>query len=145
MPSISRSALVAHSAADMYQLVCDIDSYPAFLPWCASASVDEQSDVHQLATVGIDKRLQGIRFTTRNRLEKDSAIHMGLVTGPFRTLQGVWRFKALDDDACKVELTIEFEFKSRVMGALLGPAFTKICDTMVAAFVRRADEIQSSQ
>lgn len=142
MPSISRSALVSHSASAMYNLVCDIESYPSFLPWCAAASVAEQSDEHQLATVSVDKRMQGVKFTTRNQLEKDEAIHMGLVDGPFRKLVGVWRFKAIADDACKVELSIDFEFKSRILAALLGPAFTKICDTMVAAFVKRADELQ---
>ena len=141
MPSISRSALVTHSAADMYALVRDIESYPRFLPWCADASVAEQSEAHQLASVHMDKRMRGLKFTTRNRLEPDSAIHMGLVDGPFRKLSGVWRFTPLDDKACKVELAIDFEFKSRVLGAVLGGAFSKICDTMVAAFVKRADEL----
>ena len=141
MPSISRSALVTHSAADMYALVRDIESYPRFLPWCADASVAEQSDTHQLASVHMDKRMRSLKFTTRNRLEQDSAIHMGLVDGPFKKLSGVWRFTPLDESACKVELAIDFEFKSRVLGAVLGGAFSKICDTMVAAFVKRADEL----
>jgi len=141
MPSISRSALVTHSAADMYALVRDIESYPRFLPWCDDASVAEQSDTHQLASVHMDKRMRSLKFTTRNRLEQDSAIHMGLVDGPFKKLSGVWRFTPLDESACKVELAIDFEFKSRVLGAVLGGAFSKICDTMVAAFVKRADEL----
>ncbi|MFK7860543.1 MAG: type II toxin-antitoxin system RatA family toxin [Granulosicoccus sp.] len=143
MTSISRSALVLHSAANMYSLVRDIESYPRFLPWCANASVMEQSDTHQLATVSMDKRMKGLAFTTRNRLEADTAIHMGLVDGPFKKLAGVWSFTPIDENACKVELAIDFEFKSRVMAALLGGAFSKICDTMVAAFVKRADEIQA--
>lgn len=140
MPSIARSALVSHSAADMYALVCDIESYPDFLPWCHAASVAEQSQTHQVATVSIDKRMQGVRFTTRNKLEADSAIDMELVDGPFRQLSGFWRFKPIGDAACKVELSIDFEFKSRVLAGLLGPAFSKICDSMVAAFVQRADQ-----
>jgi ribosome-associated toxin RatA of RatAB toxin-antitoxin module len=128
----------------MYALVCDIESYPEFLPWCQKATVAEQSPTHQLATVSIDKRMQGIKFTTRNRLEEGSAIHMGLVDGPFRTLSGVWRFKTIGDDACKVELSIEFEFKSRILAKVLSPAFSKICDTMVAAFVKRADQLSQS-
>ena len=125
----------------MYALVRDIESYPSFLPWCAAASVPEQSETHQLASVHMDKRMRSLKFTTRNRLEPDSAIHMGLVDGPFRKLSGVWRFTPLDENACKVELAIDFEFKSRVLGAVLGGAFSKICDTMVAAFVKRADEL----
>ncbi|MFK7996574.1 MAG: type II toxin-antitoxin system RatA family toxin [Granulosicoccus sp.] len=141
MPSLSRSALVSHSAAKMYALVRDIESYPRFLPWCSNASVTEQSDIHQLASVFMDKRMQGLKFTTRNRLEQDEAIHMGLVDGPFKKLNGVWRFTAIAEDACKVELSIDFEFKSRIMAAMLGGVFSKICDTMVAAFVKRANDM----
>lgn len=141
MPSISRSALVTHSAAQMYSLVRDVESYPQFLPWCANASVAEQSETHQLASVFMDKRMRGLEFTTRNRLEPHAAIHMGLVDGPFKKLSGAWRFTSIEENACKVELTIDFEFKSRILAGVLGGAFSKICDTMVAAFVKRADEI----
>ena len=141
MPAIARSALVSHSAAEMYALVCDIESYPDFLPWCDSASISEASDTHQVATVGVDRRLRGIQFTTRNRLEPDQAVHLGLVNGPFKRLTGVWRFKAISDDACRVELEMDFEFNSRILSALLGAAFTKICDSMVQAFVSRADKV----
>lgn len=125
----------------MYSLVHDVGAYPQFLPWCADAKVLEQSDDHQIASVFMDKRMQSLKFTTRNRLEPDSAIHMGLVDGPFKKLSGVWRFTEIEANACKVELAIDFEFKSRVLGMVLGGAFSKICDTMVAAFVKRADEL----
>ena len=144
MPTIARSALVSHSAADMYRLVRDVESYPTFLPWCESASVAEQTEDHQLASITIDRRMKGVRFTTRNRLMPDESISMALVDGPFRQLRGVWNFKPIDDKACRVELEIVFEFKSRIFAALMGAAFSKICDTMVAAFVKRADDIYSS-
>lgn len=143
MPTIARSALVSHSAAEMFRLVRDIEAYPTFLPWCHAASVAEQTEEHQIASITFDRRVRGARFTTRNRLVPDTAIHMALVDGPFRQLRGVWKFKPIDDDACRVELEIEFEFKSRIFAALMGTAFSKICDTMVAAFVKRADEIHS--
>ncbi|MGQ7844184.1 type II toxin-antitoxin system RatA family toxin [Granulosicoccus sp. 3-233] len=139
MPIIARSALVSHSASEMYQLVLDIESYPAFLPWCQAASVAEQDDMQQLASLTMDQRMRGTRFTTRNRLEENQTISMQLVEGPFKRLSGVWRFKAIEDAACRVELEMNFEFKSRLFAALMGPAFSKICDTMVAAFVKRAD------
>ena len=145
MTSISRSALVSHSAADMFLLVRDIESYPGFLPWCAGATVSEQTQTHQLASVSMDKRMQGLQFTTCNRLEQDSAIHMELVNGPFKKLSGVWRFTPLDVNACKVELAIDFEFKSRIMASMLSGAFSKICDSMVAAFTKRADELSAGK
>jgi len=141
MPSIVRSALVNHSSAAMYALVCDIESYPQFLPWCDSAEIQESSDDHQVATVTIDRRMKGISFSTKNTLKADESITMSLLNGPFRTLHGEWRFKSIADEACKVELTMDFEFQSRILGAVMGPAFSKICDSMVAAFVKRAEEI----
>mgnify|MGYP000220682587 CR=1 FL=1 len=141
MPTIVQTALVSHSASEMYTLVSDVESYPQFLPWCDTAQVTEQTDQHQVASLTIDRRMKGISFTTHNTLSENESIGMQLVDGPFRKLHGVWRFEAIDDSSCKVELSMDFEFKSRVFGALMGPAFTKICDTMVAAFVKRADQI----
>lgn len=145
MPSVVRSALVSYSAPKMYALVCDVESYPSFLPWCDSAHVKEQTETHQLASVTIDRRMKGVSFTTQNTLTPDESIEMKLVDGPFKRLGGVWRFKSLDETACRVELSMDFEFQSRILGTVLGPAFTKICDTMVAAFVKRAGELERSQ
>jgi len=144
MPSIVRSALVSHPAANMYALVRDVDSYPQFLPWCDSAEVKEESESHQIASVTIDRRMKGISFTTRNALVKDASIQMSLLNGPFQTLSGKWLFTPIDDTACKVELIMDFEFQSRLVGLVMGPAFSKICDTMVAAFVKRAAELDRS-
>lgn len=141
MPSIVRSSLVNYSAAQMYSLVRDIESYPLFLPWCDSTEVVEQSDAHQLATVTVDRRMKGISFRTRNTLSADESIQMALVSGPFKRFSGLWTFKRIGETACRVELSMEFEFQSRILGALLGPAFAKICDSMVAAFVKRAAAI----
>ncbi|MFT6301133.1 MAG: ribosome-associated toxin RatA of RatAB toxin-antitoxin module [Granulosicoccus sp.] len=141
MPSIARSALVNYSAAQMYSLVCDIESYSQFLPWCDSTKILEQSDIHQVASVSVDRRMKGVSFTTRNTLKADESVHMSLVSGPFKRFGGVWTFKAIDDTACQVELSMDFEFQSRILGALLGPAFIKICDSMVAAFVKRASTV----
>ena len=54
MKRISRSAIIEHSAADLYALVQDIEAYPEFLPWCVAAQVRERSP-HR--TVGRQTRL----------------------------------------------------------------------------------------
>lgn len=145
MPTITRSALVEHAASDMYQLVTDVDRYPEFLPWCRAAHVVEQSGDSQTATVTIDERMKSASFTTKNRLEPGEAIHMTLVDGPFRQLSGTWRFKSLAKNACRVELDIDFEFKTKVFAIVMGPAFSKICDTLVDAFVRRANQLDAAE
>ena len=64
-----------------------------------------------------------------------------LVEGPFRVLDGEWRFNALSDEACKIEFRLHYEFSSRILAALVGPVFTYIANTLVDAFVHRADQV----
>jgi len=141
MPVITRSALVNYSAADMYQLVQDIESYPQFLPWCDDATVKEQSDSHQIASVALSKSLRQSAFTTHNRLQPGRSIHMSLVDGPFRHLEGQWTFTPIGEGACRAELEVDFEFGSRVFASLVGPAFKRVCDSLVKSFIARADSI----
>lgn len=144
MPRITRTAHVPYTAAEMYELVRDIESYPAFLPWCSDARVLEESETHQLATVAIAKSLKQSRFTTRNRLVPERSIHVSLVDGPFRRLEGSWRFTDVGESGCRADLEVEFTFASRLFATLMGPAFTRVCDSLVGAFLRRAEALYGS-
>ncbi len=141
MPSISRTALVEHTAQSMYELVIDVDSYPQFLPWCSAARVDERSESHQLASVTINQVINQSEFSTRNQLKVNESITMELINGPFKQLSGTWRFEPLGDTACKILLDIDFEFASPMVAKLIAPAFNKVCDTIVDAFIKRAGEL----
>ncbi len=141
MPSISRTALVEHTAQSMYELVIDVDSYPQFLPWCSAARVDEHSESHQLASVTINQVINRSEFSTRNQLKVNESITMELIDGPFKQLSGTWRFEPLGDTACKILLDIDFEFASPMVAKLIAPAFNKVCDTLVDAFIKRAGEL----
>jgi len=141
MPTISRTALVEHTAKDMFELVCDIESYPEFLPWCSAAKVDEHSENHQVASVTINQVINQSRFSTRNALSTNESITMELVDGPFKHLSGKWRFSPLGDTACKVLLDIDFEFSNPMVARIISPAFNKVCDTIVSAFIKRADQL----
>ena len=141
MPTISKTALVPHSAAEMYRLVDDISSYPEFLPWCGGASEHERTDDEVRASVEIAYGAIHKPFTTLNRLQKDKMIEMSLVDGPFKHLHGFWRFEPLDEKASKVSLDLEYEFSNRLVGMALGPAFNQIANSMMDAFVKRANEV----
>ena len=138
MKRIARSAIVEHSAEEMYALVDDIESYPSFLPWCSNARV-ERVDSGKRATLTVG--LRGLRqsFTTLNENRAGEAIDMQLVEGPFRRFSAAWRFRPLGERACSIEFILEYEFSSRALGRLLEPLFDHIADTMVDAFKRRAD------
>ena len=141
MHRVERSVLVPYSAAQMFGLVADVKSYPRFLPWCAAAHVRPQNDGTVHASVDIHYRGVRSRFTTRNAHQEASAIRMELVDGPFRRLGGEWTFVALRDDACKVHLRLNFEFASGVVGRAIAPVFEAIANSLVDAFVRRAQSV----
>ena len=140
MIAVDRSALVAHSAQKMYALVADVESYPQFLPWCDRAVVSVSEPGRTIATLHVNFRGLKKEFTTENLNRPEARIDMRLVSGPFRSLDGSWAFTALSEDASKVELTLRYQFASRLVEKIAGPAFHAIADTFVDAFVRRADE-----
>ena len=138
MKHIARSAIVEHSAAEMYALVEDIEAYPEFLPWCTAAQVLGRAEGRTRATLTVG--VGGLRhaFTTVNENRPAEAIDMHLVSGPFRRFEGRWRFVPLAPHACRIEFSLEYEFSSRLLGKALSPLFDGIADSMVDAFVRRA-------
>jgi ribosome-associated toxin RatA of RatAB toxin-antitoxin module len=145
MITVERSALVLHSALDMYALVEDIESYPRFLPWCSGAAVEHRDAERTVGTLRVDFKGVHQQFTTENLKSPAERIDMRLVRGPFRSLEGRWRFVALAPDACRVELHLAYQFANPLLGRLVGPVFNHIANTMVDAFVRRADSVQAGR
>lgn len=138
---IKRTALVLHSAMDMFRLVQDVPAYPEFLSWCVSAEVHEQSPEHQLASLVV--KVSGITqaFTTRNRLVPGERLTLALVDGPFRHLSGEWLFDTLGTQGSKVTLILSFDFSSRVISSAFRRGFTRIADRLVLEFSKRADDV----
>lgn len=141
MTVVQKSAIVPYSANDMFRLVDDVEAYPEFLPWCRSARVLSRTEDEVHATVEIAHGVLHKSFSTRNRIQAGKMIEMRLVEGPFRRLEGFWRFDPLGDKACKVSLDLEFEFSNRIIAMVLGPVFNQITSTFVDAFRRRAEQV----
>ena len=141
MVTVRKSALVPYSTGDMYALVADVERYPEFLPWCRSSSLSDNPDGSVKATIEMAKGPLHRSFTTRNRLVPDERIEIHLVDGPFRRLDGTWRFEPRGEHGCRVALDLEFDFSSRLLRAVVGPVFNEIANTMVDAFCRRASSI----
>jgi ribosome-associated toxin RatA of RatAB toxin-antitoxin module len=139
--TVQRSALVAHGAAGMYTLVENIEAYPRFLPWCSGAEVERRDERLTIGTLHIDFRGVHQQFTTENLKQPDQSIRMRLLRGPFRSLEGEWRFVPLAPAASRVELELAYQFASPLLGRLVGPVFNQIANSMVDAFVRRADAL----
>ena len=138
---IARSALVAHSAMDMYSLVEAVPAYPQFLSWCVAALVHEQTSDIQKASLTVV--VAGVRqqFTTMNTLCLGERVEMKLLEGPFRNLQGEWRFVQLGDHGCKISLELDFEMNPGLVATMFGKGFGKIADRLVEDFCKRAEKV----
>ena len=141
MRRVTRSALVPYQADEMFRLVDDIEAYPGFLPWCHRSEELSRSDDTVEATLELQKGAVSKTFTTRNTLQRGKAIDISLLGGPFRHLQGGWRFDQLGEEGCKVSLDLEFEFESRMVDMLFGAFFEETCNSLVDAFTARAAEV----
>src|SRR5258706_6888989 len=117
MKEIRRSAIVEHSAWEMYALVDDIESYPRFLPWCQEARV-EQVGEKKRATLAAGLRGMRQSFTTLNENHPGEAIDLRLVEGPFEHFSAAWRFRALSEHACEIAFSLRYQFASRALGKL---------------------------
>jgi ribosome-associated toxin RatA of RatAB toxin-antitoxin module len=141
MHSVKKSVLLWYSAQTMYDLVVDVEAYPQFLPWCASATVEHATAKGMRATLGIDYLGVKQHFTTTNTHTPGRLIHLSLERGPFSALQGQWKFTPLKDDACKIEFSLDYSFSNGLLERVVGPVFDTIASTFVDAFVKRAEAI----
>ncbi len=140
MTQVDRSALVLHSAKQMFDLVNDVTNYPDFLPWCSGSEILEHNDEQMLARVDVAKAGLKYSFVTRNSLQQSKRIQMDLVDGPFSSLTGHWSFAELSEDACKVSLSLNFDFKGKLTGLAMSKVFNQIAVAMVDAFCLQADK-----
>jgi len=141
MYKVERSALVMHSARDMFTLVNDVEQYSEFLPWCGGASEISRSENEVIASVTIAFKSIHKTFTTRNQLIGHEKTVLTLIDGPFSELSGCWDFIPLEADSSKIVLYLEFDFSSKVVGKVIGPVFEIIANSMIKSFCKRADEI----
>ena len=138
MKVVERSAIVTHTAGQMFALVDDVARYPEFLPWCVGARIEAASATERLAAIEIARGGMRTEFTTRNTLEPDTKILMELVKGPFNSLTGRWSFTPIGESGCRVCFRVEFEFKNRWLAPAFSSVFESLCDKIVDAFVARA-------
>ena len=126
-------------------LVDDVDAYPEFLPWCNDAEVHKRTPEVVEATLELHKGSLSNHFTTRNTRREFESIEIELIGGPFRHLQGGWRFTEIGEQGCKVVLELEFEFESMIVDMMFGSFFEETCNSLVDAFTKRAQSVFGSR
>lgn len=144
MTEVHRFALVEFPPEQIFDLVCDVPSYPRFLDWVRSAELHEQTTDHQIASLGVS--LGGIRarFTTVNRLQYPEAIQIRLQQGPFEDLRGYWRFQPVAHGT-RVSLDLDFSFAGSAWMRPFRRGFARMADRMVDDFCRRADVVYGTR
>ena len=141
MAMVEKSVLIERSAQQMFALVDDVESYPKFLPWCSRTEVKFRDETKTVATLHISFLSVHSRFTTENAKEFPLRMGIKLVDGPFRKLEGLWRFKPLAENACRIDFQLAYEFSGKWLEKVVGPVFSQIANTMVDSFVKRAGAV----
>lgn len=141
MTRINRSALVQHSAEQMFDLVNDIEQYPKFMQGCAEARLISATGEEMLGELRLSKAGISQRFVTRNQLDRPKSIVMTLEEGDFSAFDARWDFQPLSENACKVTLAMQFQFKSSLMNFAGEKLFSSVANNLVDAIVKRGKEV----
>ncbi len=147
MPHFETTRRVQHSAADMFDLVADVKSYPRFVPLCRSLTVrrrDQLPDGREVLVAEMTVAYKFIResFTSRVVLNRAAwSIDVEYLDGPFQELKNTWSFAPVDERACDVNFDIRYEFKSRTLATVMGSVFDRAFRRFASAFEERADEV----
>ncbi len=147
MPKFTTKRRVRHPASDMFDLVADVERYPEFVPLCRDLKVrrrapgDDGTEV-VVADMTVAYKLVRETFRSRVTLERPKLqILVEYLEGPFSHMQNRWTFRPEGEDACEIEFFIDYEFKSRMLGMLMGAMFEAAFRRFADAFERRADQV----
>lgn len=145
MPQFETHRPVPHSADQMFDLVADVERYPEFLPLCEALAIRsrKERDGKVLLVADMTVGYKAIRetFTTQVLLNKaERLIEVKYIDGPFKYLDNRWRFEETAAGS-NVHFFIDYEFKSRILGALMGSMFDRAFRMFTDAFETRAAKI----
>ncbi|MEM6477305.1 MAG: type II toxin-antitoxin system RatA family toxin [Pseudomonadota bacterium] len=141
MPGIRETRRMPYSAEQMFDLVADVARYNEFLPWVIATRVRSNSDSEMTADMVVGFKSIRESFTSRVAKIRPEKLDVHYVDGPLSDLDNAWTFRAIDDDTCEVDFSVDFTFKNRIFERLAGQYFDKAFRKMVAAFEQRAEEL----
>jgi len=145
MPNVHKTTTLPHSAEQMFELVNDVEKYPDFLPWCKAVHVKSRDKKKVKATVNIAKSSYQQSFASLLRLQKDKAVEMHLLEGPFDKFKVSWVFEPVSDTQSKVIFDLDYKFSSRIVGMVAGKAIADIAETLLGFVCQRADAIYGKE
>ena len=146
MPNLEKTHLVRHRAKDMYNLVCDVERYPEFVPLCKALHVKSRKDKENksllIADMTMAYKMMSETFTTQVLMNaRELTIDVKYIEGPFRHLDNRWAFEEVGDSQCRVHFLIDYELRSKMLAMAAGTVFEMAFGKFVGAFEARADQI----
>jgi coenzyme Q-binding protein COQ10 len=147
MPQFSTKRRVRHSAADMFDLVADMEKYPRFVPLCEAVRIKSRAAKGDGIAVVISDMTVAYKFIRQTYASRVTLDRPGLkivveyLDGPFSHMQNRWTFHPTGENTCDVEFYIDYEFKNRTLAMLMGAMFDAAFRKFSAAFEARADEV----
>lgn len=127
-----------YAPAQLFDLVADIERYPEFLPWCVAARIRKREGEVIHADLVIGFKMIRERFTSRVVLDRPGRIDVSYAEGPFKYLRNYWKFEPASDGGTIIDFYVDFEFRSRMLQAVIGALFHEAVRRMVTAFEARA-------
>jgi coenzyme Q-binding protein COQ10 len=146
MPSFRTTRRVKHTPEEMFDLVADVEKYPLFLPLCEGLKVRSRTKQEGgretlIADMSVGYKAIHETFTSKVKLDREKLkIMVAYLDGPFRALDNLWSFKP-DGEGCLVEFFISYEFKSRMLGMVMGAMFDRAFRKFASAFEKRAEVV----
>lgn len=137
MPTHAEKKVLRYTPEQLFDLVADVRRYPEFLPWCVGARVISRTDTELVADLTIGFKLFRETFRSHVTLDRPNHIHVRYLNGPFHYLNNHWRFAPVQGGT-EVDFFVDFEFRSRLLQAVIGTVFNEAVRLMVRAFERRA-------
>ena len=146
MPKVEKTHEVKHAASDMFDLVCDVEKYPEFVPLCSSLHVKSRREKDGkcllMADMTMSYKLLSETFTTQVFTDPGKLIiDIKYVEGPFKHLFNQWHFEPTSNTTCLVHFFLDYELRSKVLALAAGSVFEMAFGRFVSAFEKRADEI----
>lgn len=140
MPTHAEKKVLRYSSEQLFDMVADVRRYPEFLPWCVGARIISRTEEELVADLTIGFKMFRETFRSQVTLERPHHVHVRYLNGPFRYLNNHWRFRP-HPQGTEVDFFVDFEFRSRLLQAVIGTVFNEAVRLMVRAFERRAMQL----
>lgn len=143
MHSFQETRVMPYKAKLINEIIMDIEKYPEFLPWCKKAKIIEKNNDFLTAELFLEFKGFTESYVSKvitNTKNDNYCIEVVAISGPFKLLKNAWAIKQLDNGT-KVDFSIDFVLKSRILDMIVGMVFSAAAEKMVGAFEARANKL----